>query len=227
MKIMRALKLHLKITVKAKLNLFTMPNYTQGKIYKLTAGDLTYYGSTVKTLNDRFSHHKNEAKNNKSKSSQKLFETGKEVKIELIEDYPCKSKKELINREGYYIRNFDCVNKEIPGRTKQEYKKQYYKDNKDERIKQWREDNRDKIKEKHKQYYNDNKDEILEKNKQYQEANKDAIAEKKKQHYENNKDKIKAHRSEKIQCECGCMISKRNIARHCNSLKHKKYVESL
>ena len=92
-------------------------DYSQGKIYKLTAGDLTYYGSTTITLNKRFTQHEQDAKNNNNRASQKLFETGEKVIIELIEDYPCKSKRELLLREGYYHLNFECVNKNIAGRS--------------------------------------------------------------------------------------------------------------
>ena len=218
-----------------------MPDYSQGKIYKLTAGDLTYYGSTSKLLNDRISQHKYDAKNNKNMSSQKLFESGSEVIIELIEDYPCKSKEELEKREGFYIRNFECVNEKIAGRTD----KQWREDNKEiifNKKKQYREDNREVILEKKKQYYENNREVILEKQKQYTEANREVILEKKKQYckankeakavYDNqyrkaNKDRIKAYKNEKIECECGAMICRDSMTRHCNSLKHKKYIESL
>lgn len=188
-----------------------MPDYSQGKIYKLTAGDLTYYGSTSKLLNDRISQHKYDAKNNKNMSSQKLFESGSEVIIELIEDYPCKSKEELEKREGFYIRNFECVNEKIAGRT----------------DKQWREDNKEIIFNKKKQYREDNREVILEKKKQYCKANKEAKAVYDNQYRKANKDRIKAYKNEKIECECGAMICRDSMTRHCNSLKHKKYIESL
>ena len=41
--------------------------------------------------------------------------------IELVEYFSCETKDELFRREGEYIRNNDCVNKIIAGRTKQEY----------------------------------------------------------------------------------------------------------
>jgi hypothetical protein len=44
-------------------------------------------------------------------SSKILFEKYDDVRIELIEEYPCKNKMQLNKREGYYIRNNDCVNK--------------------------------------------------------------------------------------------------------------------
>jgi hypothetical protein len=42
-------------------------------------------------------------------------------KISLIELFPCNLKDELSAREGYYIRNIKCVNKQIPGRTQKEW----------------------------------------------------------------------------------------------------------
>jgi hypothetical protein len=44
---------------------------------------------------------------------------GNDYKIELIENVPCKNKKELEKREFYFIANMDCVNTYKPGsRTK-------------------------------------------------------------------------------------------------------------
>ena len=51
--------------------------------------------------------------------------------IALLELFPCESKDELVSKEAYYIRKLDCVNKVIPDRT----------------MNEWREDNKDKIKE--------------------------------------------------------------------------------
>ena len=59
-------------------------------------------------------------------------------KFFLVELYPCKSKEELEAREGYYIRNYDCVNKYIHGRTS----KQYYNDNKN-KLKEFYINNKD------------------------------------------------------------------------------------
>ena len=58
--------------------------------------------------------------------------------IILIKDYPCNSRKELEIEEGKYHRGNECINKNVAGRTKQEYrednkekKKIYYEKNKD------------------------------------------------------------------------------------------------
>jgi len=31
--------------------------------------------------------------------------------MDLVEDFPCNSRKELEARESYYINNFECINK--------------------------------------------------------------------------------------------------------------------
>ena len=141
-----------------------MPNYQNGKIYKLWSpqGDEIYIGSTINTLARRKEQHKT---NLNSCCSKILFEKYDDVRIELIEEYPCKNKMELNKREGYYIRNNECVNKYIAGRTM----KDYYEDNKEvcnQKSKEYYEDNKEKIKEKVKDYKEKNKEKISEKNSQ-------------------------------------------------------------
>ena len=47
--------------------------------------------------------------------------------IELIIEIPCNNVNQLRKFEGNYIRNMNCVNKYIAGRTRKEYRKQYNK----------------------------------------------------------------------------------------------------
>lgn len=128
-----------------------MPNYQQSKIYKLwsPSKNLVYYGSTVQTLAQRLTKHKNHyktyEKTNHYYSSFIILEC-EDYKIELIEEYPCNNKEQLLKKEGEYIRTNECVNFEIAGRTN----KEYYKDNKEKYI------------ERSKKYYNDNKKQINE-----------------------------------------------------------------
>lgn len=111
--------------------------YEAGKIYKIVGSGLTYYGSTKDTLEVRLGNHK--CYNNKC-SSKQIIDLG-DYEMILIELYPCNSRLELETREGYYIKNNECINKVIAGRTK----KDYYNNN------------INKIIEKRKQYYIDNK----------------------------------------------------------------------
>ena len=91
-----------------------MPDYSQSKIYKIYSDDtdLIYYGSTVQPLSKRLYSHKTKCNSNKyrSCSCKIIFEQSDNVKIVLVESYPCKTKEELYQRELYYIQNNRCVN---------------------------------------------------------------------------------------------------------------------
>ena len=191
-----------------------MPDYQKGKIYKLWSPqgteDEIYYGSTINELRYRKQGHKYKSSLCKSKT---LFEKYDDVRIELIEEYPCNSKAELEKKEGEYIRNNKCLNKVIPDRT----------------IKEWREDNKEKLTEYNKEYYENNKQSILEYHKKYNENNKEKLTE----YRENNKEKIAEYNKkyyknktiEKVTCECGCIIRKDGLKDHKKTSKHIKLME--
>jgi hypothetical protein len=151
-------------------------DYSKSKIYKLTTPHdetMVYYGSTVNPLYKRKSQHKDKFKNNELKgSSFKIFELGEDdVIITLVENVNCNSKEELHQRERHYIENNDCVNKQIPGRTK----KEYYDTNKQqllEQKKEYRETNKDVIKQQKKDYYEANKDKINQQRRERRQQNK-------------------------------------------------------
>ena len=88
--------------------------------------ELVYYGHTCQTLARRFGHHKS---NHNKSSSKQIIDKGDAI-ILLVEDYPCLNINEARAREGYYILNNPCVNKNVSGRTI----KQYYADNHDKLI---------------------------------------------------------------------------------------------
>lgn len=148
-----------------------MPDYSKGKIYCIRSlqTDKVYVGSTVETLSSRMSKHRYCYKKflNSSEKYCSSFEILKyeDAYIELIKLYPCSCKSELEREEGQYIREMNCVNKRIAGRTKKEYTKEYKKDNKVKlaiRDKKYREENKEKTNEKFKcecggQYTNVNK----------------------------------------------------------------------
>jgi hypothetical protein len=148
-----------------------MPDYKNGKIYKLWSplGSEIYIGSTVNSLAKRKADHKAHYNNDRGCSSEILFEKYNDVRIELIEEFPCENKMELNKKEGYYIRTLDCVNRCIAGRTMKEYNKEWYENNKEQKKeydKQFREKNKEKIKEKKKQYHEKNKEYLNQKRKE-------------------------------------------------------------
>ncbi len=241
-----------------------MPDYTKGKIYKLICNETSkiYIGSTCQSLCKRYGDHVAQYKywkntNKNYVSSFKLIIDGN-CDIVLIENYSCNNKEELHARERYWIEQYDCVNKIIPTRTQHEYRndnidkiKEYDNDryhnerklNNDyqEKIKDYRDKNKEKTQEYNKQYYinnkekikkatlnyaNNNKDKIKESNKKYRENNKEKIAEINKE-YQNKpevkekiKERMKKYR-EKITCNiCNCDIALDSIYKHNLSKKH-------
>eukprot|EP00438_Fugacium_kawagutii_P003455 Skav217386 [mRNA] locus=scaffold532:105398:105889:+ [translate_table: standard] len=122
-----------------------MNRYENGKIYKITdiGYNKCYIGSTCEKLSKRMERHREGySRYNRGKAKTRLSvfdlfdEFGSEnCKAELIEDYPCNSREELLRREGHYIKNVDCLNKVIPHRTEQERKDvalEYYYNNKEQ-----------------------------------------------------------------------------------------------
>ncbi len=166
--------------------------YQLGKIYKIVDNGYNkcYYGSTIRELSSRMSGHRADHKKYilKSVTAGKLFdEYGVEnCKIELVELFPCDSRSELEAREGFYIKNNECVNKNVPGQPNTDYY-QANRDNILEKMKIHYETNKDEISVKHKAYYDTNKHSILDQKKIYYEQNKATIKEKMKTYYKNKK----------------------------------------
>jgi len=153
-----------------------MPDYQKGKIYKIVSGDLVYIGSTCEpTLAKRLATHVADYKRWKAGkrrgvSSFPLIESG-DYTISLIELCPCGSKDEMTARERFYIETMTCVNKSVPGKTRQEY----YEENKDhihEQQKIWEEVNKEQIAERKRAYYIANKEHINARNTAYYLKNK-------------------------------------------------------
>jgi hypothetical protein len=191
-----------------------MPNYKNAKIYKLWSpeGDEIYIGSTTQKLCDRKAKHNDNYKRNLNCSSKILFDKYNDVKIELLECCPCDNKEELAKKEGEYIRNNNCVNKFIAGRTKREYREDNI-----ERFKKYEKDYREDNKEKIKEWRENNKEKINECSKEWKENNKEKIKEYNKEYYENNKDKV----NKKITCECGRTITLVNKTKHERTKVHQ------
>ena len=180
-----------------------MPNYQEGKIYN-TVNDEIYIGSTTRKLSERMADHR-KCVNTEAKQHYLLYKTFRDhgvenFFIELIEKCPCNDKDELRRKEGEYIRELNPLfNKNIPGRPKKEYQKEY------------RENNKDYIKQLKHQYRENNQDKIL----QYRENNREHINQTHKKHYEEVG-------KQPIECECGCNTTRKNLTRHKQSKKHNK-----
>ena len=128
-------------------------DYKNGKIYSIRSykTDKFYIGSTCSLLSKRLYQHNSNYRqftagtHNSNVSSFEIIKLG-DAYIELLEDFKCDTKDQLHRREGELIREHkeNIVNKVITGRT----------------IKEYNEDNKDKITEQKKAYQADNKDKI-------------------------------------------------------------------
>jgi hypothetical protein len=166
-----------------------MNKYDRGKIYRIVAADGTQYiGSTVDTIMSRFGNHRRmysswKAGNVKRPcATTRLFDKyGLEnCKIELIENFPCGSKKELDQREGEIIKADNCINKVVAGRSGVEYRK----------------DNREELNQKNKAYYEENKNKEIERVQNYYRENTEARKQYAKTREQNFTDEEKQLRNE-------------------------------
>ena len=139
-----------------------MPNWENGCIYMLRHKDDAeheniYIGSTT-NFRGRKCQHKLCCNNiNDKYYNQSIYQyirdngSWDEWRMIWLEDYPCKSKRELLLREDEVMLQYqNKLNQKRASRTKKEY----------------RQDNRDKILEQHKDYYQANRDKIAERNKE-------------------------------------------------------------
>ena len=225
------------------------------KIYDNTNGNV-YYGSTINKVSDRIARHRTNYKHfvDGKVTNCKSFDIIKnndwtwniEEKVEITEKW------ELHKLERKYIENNECINKNVPTRTRQEYYqankeqilekcKDYHQANREqilEKCKDYRETNREQIlekqkqyydahkeemKEKRKEYYDTNREQILEKGKDYRETNREQINERQKQYYDTNREQILEKRKATMECpNCKMTIGKHQKARH---MKTKKCLE--
>lgn len=167
-----------------------MPDYSLGKIYKIVGNGKVYVGSTTRPLlSQRLAKHRCDYKCwvNETSSYVSSYEciSDPECYIELLELCPCSCIDELMKCEGKWIKDLECVNRCVVGRTQ----KEYYDENKEAIIEQ------------HKAYYLSNKEKVLEKCKAYREANKEKVLEQMKAYQEANREArleyMKAYRLKK------------------------------
>jgi hypothetical protein len=98
-----------------------------------------------------------------------------------------------------------------------EYFKEYYEEHREQKIAYAT------------QYAQENSDKISDYQKDYRLENADKLTEHHRQYYLDNKErweKAAEKRKEKVECECGCVVSKARFTTHKKSPKHAKLMES-
>ena len=164
--------------------------YENGKIYFIKCKNddgLIYVGSTIKTLNMRFSNHKC----SKDVSLFKYVEDWDDWYIELYENYPCKNEYFLKQREDEIIKKFSTINKQRAFRNMDEWVKENQ-----EHLKEYRERNRENKKAKQRETYALNRDKISKRRKELYDLNRENKLAKDREFYALNRDKISKRRKE-------------------------------
>ena len=187
--------------------------YQNGKIYKIVdvGYNKCYIGSTCESLSKRMARHRSTylygSERDKGRRINSLFDDfGVEnCKIELVEEFPCNNKMELLRQEGHHIRENECVNKIVSGRTNKEYSDEF----------------KEHLQKKAKEHYYDNWEYKQQQKKVYKDLNKDKIKQISKDYWERKREEL----LEKKICECGKIYTMQHKKRHEKSQTHQNYLK--
>jgi len=196
--------------------LFNKYHYNRGKIYKLCCKDANitdfYVGSTLNHYR-RKNQHKHHCNNPNSKDYNcpvyKFIRNNGGIDnwdLIILEEYEAKNKNDLLWKERQYIEalkpSLNCFKPIITRVEKLEQKKEQIKE-----------------------YYQNNKEKISERMKEYNKNNSERIKEKNKKYRENNKEKLLQQKKEKVECElCKVFINRSCFARHKTTKKHLRNI---
>lgn len=193
-----------------------MSDYSQGKVYLIYIPGLEeygYVGSTIQTLQERFKKHKEVAKNQHQYkfASCVLFDDGNEVCIKLLEDYPCETKQQLLEKEKFWLQQYpDAVNKNPPILTEEE-RKQRHKEVHLAAYNKKKEHNLAK----HREWLDAHKEDEAAKRKAKRLENLDEARQKDKECRERRKEAANAQKKEKVECpDCKKIMNRNSLSDH-------------
>ena len=178
------------------------------RFYKITSelGNMIYTGSTKKTIDERFETHEGlykiwkKGETNKTMSFDLFDKYGIEhCKITELSNQICNKQQRNETEAGYILQfrqdiNYTCTNKVLPGRTG-------------------------------KQYRDENKDKMKEYQSHYQVANAQKMKEYQSQYRDDRRQEINERNKHKCVCEkCGLEYPPQNKNQHEKSKKHIHYI---
>jgi hypothetical protein len=212
-------------------------NYSKTIIYKLVCNDPSitdvYVGHTTDFIRRKQGHKT--VCNNENSNKYNLYvyqfirNNGGFNNWEMIEieKYPCNDTHEATVRERHWLETLGAtLNRQVPTRTTKEWR-ETNREQLIEKAKEYYESNKEIINEKNKEYRKENREQINEKNKEYYEANRDRLNEYQKEYQKENREQLNEKKKEIITCECGCELTKGNLATHRKTKKHLKYLDNL
>ena len=180
--------------------------FDRGCVYRLHSplSDSYYYGSTVRSIKKRLTHHMYMSRTSNRPLYQWVRRMGKgNVRIEVLNEKQQTTRKELRMLEDNLIRDHkddpNCLNCHRAFLSEQD------------------------LKAAQRAYEEKNKEHLREYRKQWREDNRDALLEKKRQYHREHKDDISAYRDAPIECpNCGQTTTRRHISTHRKSAKCKR-----
>ena len=190
-----------------------------GYIYKLESSfedPGLYIGSTKNMTVRKYAHKRSCVNPNSNRYNLKVYQYIRDYGgwsnwfMLTLEEFEYVDKKELVEREQYWIKELKADLNSKDAVMDKDYFKKRYQDNK-EYYKNYREENKDYHKNYDKKYFEKNKKKILENSKKY---------------HEENREKILKKNNEKFDCECGGKYTHGHKTRHINSKKHQSYLSS-
>ena len=197
-----------------------MSDITTGTIYKIICKldhKFVYIGSSFDTVRNRWQRHKKayrtwikDPDSHRPLSCYPYFKQFGLENFKILEirkyDIHLKDRRCLEAYETLWIsKTKGCCNVQLPV--------QYHKK---EKRRQYQQDNRESLAEKKKQYQQDHKEHRAEYHKQHRQNNRESYAVRDKKRYETIKDELAV----KVQCDCGSIVAKSGIDRHCRTAKH-------
>ena len=192
-------------------------NYSNTIIYKIVCNDLNikelYIGSTTDFYNRKSKHKSNcnleNCKNYNLNVYKYIRATGGWDNWSMIEieKFPCKDSMEARAKERFWCEQLNS--------TLNSYKP-YLTDNE---IKEYYQNNKDKISENKVKYYQNNKDKLLHYQNKYNNNNKDKLLE----YTLNNKNKL----YQKQDCICGSKYTYMHKQRHLKTNKHLDFINKM
>lgn len=217
------------------------------KIQNKEIDDLLYVGSTTNFTQRKSEHKSNSTNSNTQIYNAKLYKTIRDnggwdmFNMIIVKEFPCENRRQAEAEEDKVMREMRSILNSkrayVSTEEREEYLKQYRYNNRDkiceygrehyqlnkkeisERHKVWREENVDKIKE----HYELNKDYICQRQRKSYQKNRDELCKKQMERRNHNIDKLK----EKFDCPCGGKYTHEGKSKHFKRQIHQNFLNNI
>ena len=219
-------------------------NYDETHFYRIVCKDLhikdCYVGHTTDFYSRKCRHKSNCNNTNQEHYSLYVYEFIRanggwdNWDMILVKTEKCSNELEARSKERGYIEMFQASLNSIkrpyvPEEEKQELYKEYYDGHREEILEQKKDyyqySREERLEYRHR-YYEREKDSILERKREKRLENIEEERKKDREQYHKHKEKYLARDKEKVECECGAVVSRGHMSEHKKSKKHQQYLQS-